>query len=72
MKLKEININKDLKIWDNILKNSPDFYTISHNPALLDFLQTKFGWEGVSFFIMDQEDVIGLYQHSYVSEKKAV
>ncbi len=72
MRLKEININKELKIWDEILNESPDFYTISHNPSLTTFLETKFGWEGASFFIMDKEDIIGLYQHSYVSKNKGV
>ena len=35
--LEKIDNNSDIKTWENILENSPDFYTISHNPLLIHF-----------------------------------
>lgn len=72
MELRKANINKELDSWNEIISNSPDFYTIAHNPSLIDFIDNTLGWKGDSFFIMNQADIIGLYQHSYASEKKSV
>ena len=72
MNLKKVNVDNDLDLWDEILINSPDFYTIAHNPSLLVFLKETLGWSGTSFFIESQGQLIGIYQHCFVSPKKAV
>jgi hypothetical protein len=72
MELRKVNINKELDGWNEIISNSPDFYTIAQNPSLIDFIDSTLGWKGDSFFIMNQTDIIGLYQHSYTSDTKSV
>jgi hypothetical protein len=70
--LKKINIDRDYNIWNFIVINSPDFYTIAHNPSLIEFLSKTFGWKGGSYFIIDDDDIIGVYQHSFPSKNKIV
>ena len=72
MDLRKVNIHKELDSWNEIINNSPDFYTIAHNPSLIGFIDKTFGWKGDSFFIMDQTEIIGIYQHSYPNENKSV
>ena len=31
MRLQKIKIESDINLWDQIITNSPDFFTISHN-----------------------------------------
>ncbi|MDC0249372.1 GNAT family N-acetyltransferase [Flavobacteriales bacterium] len=72
MDLRKVNINKELDSWNDIINNSPDFYTIAHNPSLIGFIENTFGWKGDSFFIMNRKEIIGIYQHSYPTENKSV
>ena len=40
----------DINLWDQIITNSPDFFTISHNPSLINFSKTTYmGWSGDQF-----------------------
>lgn len=72
MELRKANIAKELDSWNEVINNSPDFYTIAHNPSLIAFINNTLGWKGESFFIMDQGKIIGIYQHSYPAEDKSV
>ncbi len=72
MRLRKLNINNELNLWNEIINNSPDFHTIAHNPSLIQFLSKTMGWDGDSFFILDKGNVIAIYQHSYVTNHKAV
>jgi hypothetical protein len=72
MDLRKVNIYKELDSWNEIINNSPDFYTIAHNPSLIGFIEKTLGWKGDSFFIMERTEIIGVFQHSYPTENKAV
>ena len=72
MKLRRINVKSEIEIWNNILTNSSDFYTIANNPSLLTFLKEHLGWSGDSFFIVYNNEIIGIYQHCFVHDNKAV
>ena len=72
MNLRKVDSHKDLKNWNEIVSNSPDFYTIAHNPSLIDFIDSTLGWKGGSYFIMNKKEIIALYQHSFTSDKKSV
>ena len=72
MRLKEINIDTDFELWNSIVLNSPDFYTIAHNPSLIQYLDTTLQWKGRSFFIMNEDELIGVYQHSFPNKNKSV
>ena len=58
--------------WNAIILNSPDFYTIAHNPSLIGFLHKAFNWKGESYFIIQDEQILGVYQHSFPSNNKSV
>jgi len=72
MRLEEINIKKDFEEWNSIVINSPDFYTIANNPSLINFLDKTLKWAGKSYFILQNNEVIGVYQNSFVSKNKIV
>jgi len=72
MELRKLNISNELDIWNEIISNSPDFYTIAHNPSLIDFINNTLGWKGDSFFILKKKEIIGVYQHSYPSDNMSV
>jgi lipid II:glycine glycyltransferase (peptidoglycan interpeptide bridge formation enzyme) len=72
MQLKEINIDTDFELWNSIILNSPDFYTVAHNPSLIKYLDKTLQWKGKSFIIMNVKEVIGIYQHSFPSANKSV
>lgn len=72
MELRKVNINKELNSWNEVIINSPDFYTIAHNPSVITFIDNTLGWKGDSFFIVKQAKIIGIYQHSYPTEGKSV
>ena len=72
MELRIVNINKELDSWNEIINNSPDFYTIAHNPSLIVFINNTLGWKGDSFFILKQKEIIGIYQHSCPVDNKSV
>jgi len=72
MELRKVNINKELDSWNEVINNSPDFYTIAHNPSLIFFINNTFGWKGDSFFIMSQQEIVGIYQHSLPVDDKSV
>ena len=72
MDLRKVDIEKELDSWNEIIKNSPDFYTIAHNPSLIGFIEKTLGWKGDSFFIMHRKEIIGIYQHSYTNKNKSV
>ena len=52
--------------------NSPDFYTVAHNPSLIKYLDKTLQWKGKSFIIMNVKEVIGIYQHSFPAANKSV
>ena len=70
MRLQKINTESDINLWNQIITNSPDFYTISHNPSLIIFLKQHMDWDGDQFFIMYKEEIIGVYQHSIINSGK--
>ena len=72
MELRKANINNELDSWNEIINNSPDFYTIAHNPSLITFINNTLDWKGDSFFILNQKEIIGIYQHSYTNKNKSV
>lgn len=72
MRLQKIKIESDINLWDQIITNSPDFFTISHNPSLINFLKQHMSWNGDQFFIMYKEEIIGVYQHSLVNSDSSV
>ena len=72
MRLQKIKIESDINLWDQIITNSPDFFTISHNPSLINFLKQHMGWNGDQFFIMYKEEIIGVYQHCIVNSDSSV
>ena len=72
MKLRVANINNEITSWNEIINNSPDFYTIAHNPSLIFFIKNTIGWKGDSFFILKDKEIIGIYQHSYPVDSKSV
>lgn len=72
MKLKKINIDVDIVLWNSIILNSPDFYTIAHNPSLIQYLEETLQWNGESFFVINEDEIIAIYQHSFPSLKKSV
>ena len=41
MRLQVVDMNQDFEKWNAIIINSPDFYTIAHNPSLIGFLHKK-------------------------------
>ena len=41
MRLQEVDIDRNFNKWNEIILNSPDFYTIAHNPSLIIFLHFK-------------------------------
>ncbi len=72
MELIKVNIKKDFNKWNEVVLNSPDFYTIAHNPSLLKFLENTLEWKGESFFIVAKKQIVGVYQHSYTNDNKSV
>lgn len=72
MELRKVNIDIELEEWNDVVLNSPDLYTIAHNPSLLIFLEKTLGWKGESFFIIDGDEIAGVYQHSFPNENKSV
>tara|TARA_B100001142_G_C14348407_1_gene660979 strand:- start:2215 stop:3237 length:1023 start_codon:yes stop_codon:yes gene_type:complete len=72
MELIKANIDKDFNKWNDVILNSPDFYTIAHNPSLLKFLENTLKWKGESFFIMDKNEIVAVYQHSCPYDNKSV
>ena len=72
MELRKANINNELDSWNEIINNSPDFYTIAHNPSLITFINNTLDWKGDSFFILNQKEIIGIYQHSCPADDKSV
>ena len=72
MELRKANIDIEFEKWNEVVLNSPDFYTIAHNPSLLIFLENTLEWTGDSFFIIDDHEIVGVYQHSYPNDNKSV
>tara|TARA_B110000003_G_C16555318_1_gene498193 strand:+ start:181 stop:1173 length:993 start_codon:yes stop_codon:yes gene_type:complete len=72
LEIRKVNIDKDFEEWNDIIINSPDFYTIAHNPSLISFLDNFLGWKGESFFIEKESKVVAVYQHTFTSDSKVV
>lgn len=72
MRLEEVNIEKDFEKWNSVVINSPDFYTIANNPSLINFLDKTLKWKGKSYFILEKNEILGVYQNSFVSKNKTV
>lgn len=72
MKLQVINLKKDFEEWNSIVLNSPDFYTIANNPSLINFLDKTLMWAGKSYFVIYNNEVVAVFQNSFVSKNKVV
>jgi len=72
MRLQEIDIDRNFNKWNEIILNSPDFYTIAHNPSLIIFFKETFAWDGASYFIIENNEIVGVYQHVFPSNDKSV
>lgn len=69
LKLKSVEFPRDLNEWNQIVLKSPDFYTIANNPSVIKFLEKTFNWKGYSFFILNNNNIIGLIQFCVINKK---
>ena len=52
MKIKKIQKNQQLELWQSVIEHTPDQYTIAHNPLISKYFLKTFGWPTERFLIL--------------------
>tara|TARA_B100000614_G_scaffold74262_1_gene66321 strand:+ start:29 stop:1021 length:993 start_codon:yes stop_codon:yes gene_type:complete len=69
MKIKKIQKNQQLELWQSVIEHTPDQYTIAHNPLISKYFLKTFGWQTERFLILEKEELVGIYQHVVIDKK---